>query len=58
MAGTLRREKVFSDEFSWPLSLIKKGVNVGTVKFVATISREPKCEKFWGLKVQTLKQIN
>ena len=33
-----------------------KGVNKGILKFVATISRKPKCVKILGLKFQTLKQ--
>ena len=57
MACTLRGKRSFQLSYSWPLSLIKKGVNVGTFEFVATISRETKCRKFWGLKVQTLKKI-
>ena len=39
VAGALRRGKVFSDEF---FHGHEKGVNVGTFKFEATISREPK----------------
>ena len=55
VVGTLRREKVFSDEF---FHGHYEGVNVGTFRFEATVSREPKCERFWGLKVQALMQIN
>ena len=48
MACTLRGKKVFSVEFFMAIKLDQEGVNVGTFKFVATISREPKGRKLLG----------
>ena len=50
MACTLRGKKVFSVEFFMAIKLDQKGVNVGTFKFVATISRKPKCRKILGIE--------